>query len=275
MSFASFIVSTHEPRLLPTPSVVQRPSLMEAKALSQLVNDSRHLLMLQQSSGIQWLHFWATELRSWNTLHGLHSRVNLGLKLALEISWQIASKQLALNGWSEPWLKSVRMCQIGGHQIQNWEGRHLWVLISQFFEIIPEFAFLAAGMRSWRELHTSQVCRKLGGDLSEDFATVEKCLGWASSKLQICFVHHEPTMDPRASCFRRCRVSQQRRGLEWHNPHLGDGNCHCRQSETCLKPVNDYSVVEKALNFFLQHTLLNSLAPWHLDLSENSVYSQL
>ena len=220
MSFASSIVSTHELRLLPTPSVVQRPSLMEAKALSQLVNDSRRRVSCAGSIGSILIFWWssspvaafltepqrATELRSWNTLHGLYSRVNLGLKLALEISWQIASKQLALNGWSEPWLKSVRMCQIGGlggHQIQNWEGRHLWhlwVLISQFFEIIPEFAFLAAGMRSWRELHTSQVRRKLGGDLSEDFATVEKCLGWASSKLQICFVHHEPTMDPRASC---------------------------------------------------------------------------
>ena len=41
MSFVSPIVSTHELRLLPMPSVVQRPSLMEAKALSQLVNDSR------------------------------------------------------------------------------------------------------------------------------------------------------------------------------------------------------------------------------------------
>lgn len=25
---------------------------------------------------------------------------------------------------------------------------------------------------------------------------------------------------------RCCRLSQQRRGLEWHNSHLGDWNCH-------------------------------------------------
>lgn len=62
MSFASSIVSTHELRLLPTPSVVQRPSLMEAKALSQLVNDSRHLLMLQWHPVAAFLSHRAKEL---------------------------------------------------------------------------------------------------------------------------------------------------------------------------------------------------------------------
>eukprot|EP00435_Cladocopium_sp_Y103_P072524 s271_g40.t1 len=48
--------------------------------------------------------------------------------------------------------------------------------------------------QSWRELHTSQVRFKLGGDLSEDFATLEK----------------------------RCRISQQRRGLSGPNEGLDE-----------------------------------------------------